>query len=132
MAHTEKEILDYWMKKDSLGLNWTQEDRIIFAMREFANQSAQEQQTISKTEKVQTAVEWLENKFQKFLLYYEGNHKAEPYTILELSNDFEQAKQIEREQIEQAYNDAIEAEKKADYFTIIPSAEQYYNETYGK
>jgi len=38
---TEKQILDEWMTKDTLGLRYTQEDRIISAMREFAEQSRQ-------------------------------------------------------------------------------------------
>ena len=75
----------------------------------------------------QTAVEWLENKFQKFLSYYEGNHKAEPYTIQELSNDFEQAKQMEREQIKNAY-----IVGSVDELPYDEDAQQYYTKTYGK
>lgn len=64
-------------------------------------------------ENKQTAVEWLESKFQKFILYYEGNHKAELYTIQELSNDFEQAKAMEREQrfedFKQGFHSAFES-----------------------
>ena len=72
----------------------------------------------------QTSVEWLESKFQKFLLYYEGNHKAEPYTIQELSNDFEEAKHMERQQIEDAY------EKGQDDKSNVYFGNEYYNEKY--
>ena len=65
----------------------------------------------------QTALEQLESKFQKFLLYYEGNHKAEPYTIQELSNDFEQAKQMEREQRINAQMDMFNHINGMDYGT---------------
>lgn len=81
----------------------------------------------------QTAVQWLEDKFQKFLSYYEGNHKAEPYTIQELSNDFEQAKAMEKEQIKDAWlsawKDSMLDPLEDKYYE--PEAEQYYNETYG-
>ena len=83
----------------------------------------------------QTAVDWLENKFQKFLSYYEGNHKAESYTIQELSNDFEQAKQMEREQKIGLLNWMNEVSKvepmrlETDHDDIV---DQYYNETFGK
>ena len=73
----------------------------------------------------QTAVEWLESKFQKFLLYYEGNHKAEPYTIQELSNDFEQAKQKFQEQIIEAYIEGEQILSESDC-----KAQQYYTQTY--
>ncbi len=45
-----------------------------------------------------TAVEWLEERFEKFLAYYEGHHKSEMYSIHQLSNDFDQAKEMEKEQ----------------------------------
>lgn len=35
---TEQQIINEWMSKDSQGLNWTKNDRIIFAMREFSEQ----------------------------------------------------------------------------------------------
>lgn len=64
----------------------------------------------------QTAVEWL----------------IQQLSIDQYPNDIpkilQQAKEIEKEQILQAYNDAI---SKMDYFIQPESAEQYYNETYG-
>ena len=45
-----------------------------------------------------TALEWLEERFEKFLAYYEGHHKAEMYSIHQLSNDFDQAKEMEEGQ----------------------------------
>ena len=83
----------------------------------------------------QTAVEWLESKFQKFLLYYEGNHKAEPYTIQELSNDFEQAKQMEKEQImktaRQCHFEGVRQSAKTSEEYII-YGEEYYNQIYNQ
>jgi len=62
--------------------------------------------------KKQTAVEWL---FEKIM---DSNHDDDIYEILE------QAKAMEKEQIEDAWDDGI------DSFSTR-SAEQYYNETYG-
>ena len=82
-------------------------------------------------EKQQTAVEWLEERFEKFLSYYEGHHKSEPYSIHQLSNDFEQAKQMEREQIRCAYHvglydSSMQQEKRFD------NGLDYYTKIYGQ
>jgi hypothetical protein len=61
-----------------------------------------------------TAVEWLENQYIK----HSGN-------LLEIKKSFEQAKQMERDQIEDAWNSASGGDA---YYT----GEQYYNETYSK
>ena len=61
----------------------------------------------------QTAVEWLYERLQ-----------TEPYLTLQ---DFQQAKQMEREQIEKAWDDGF------DTGYLSPNnAEKYYNEIYGK
>ena len=81
----------------------------------------------------ETAIDWLESKFQKFLLYYEGNHKAEPYTIQELSNDFAQAKQMEREQRINAQMDMYHHINGMDYgmdYFITRDAALKYAEDY--
>ena len=62
--------------------------------------------------KKQTAVEWLENQLK------------ERYSFMNSEPLFEQAKAMEREQIEDAY------ERGDKYKTEIPGR-QYYNETYG-
>ena len=61
----------------------------------------------------QTAVEFLEK-----ICKYRGYHLMEEY--------FEQAKEMEKEQIIDAWDNGCE------YDGIIDSAEQYYNETYNK
>jgi hypothetical protein len=58
----------------------------------------------------QTAVEWLEMKFAK---------------TVSASDWFEKAKQMEREQIEQAYGDGLNAHR-----TNFCNRQQYYNETF--
>jgi len=80
----------------------------------------------------QTAVEWLEERFEKFLAYYEEHHKSEMYSIHQLSNDFEQAKQMEKEQIRDAFNQGMN--NSVDYFIpfLNPNdeSENYYNKTF--
>jgi hypothetical protein len=62
------------------------------------------------SDKKQTAVEWLEEQFNSGSFF---NWK----TV------FEQAKQMEKEQIKDAYDEGD---------IQLVNAEQYYNETYGK
>ena len=88
--------------------------------------------------KQQTAVEWLEDKFAQFVMYEEGHFKAKPYTLTELYADFHQAKELEKQQIIDArLNGHIstyigcESGCGANYY-IDDSGEQYYNETYGE
>lgn len=78
-------------------------------------------------ENKQTAVAWLAERFEKFLAYYEGHHKAEVYSIHQLSNDFEQALQMEKEQIVNAvcYDPMYGALPKSE-------GEHYYNKNYKK
>jgi hypothetical protein len=61
----------------------------------------------------QTAVEWLKEQ------YYESEGKL-------TNKDFEQAKQIEKEQLKDAYGKVVVNEARE-----LIDAEQYYNETYG-
>lgn len=84
--------------------------------------------------KQQTSVEWLEERFEKFLSYYEGHHKAEPYSIHQLSNDFEQAKQMERERIEKAYNIGEDSGCSSTQGTgqLFIDGKDYYTQTYGE
>ena len=70
-----------------------------------------QQSTISKKEKVQTAVEWL----------IEQTYKKEWEGTVGFNTLFEQAKQMEKEQIIKAHDDGD-----------VWSGEKYYNETYGK
>ena len=74
----------------------------------------------------QTAVEWLIEKFT------DSGHlwiTDKPRDMIEISQIIEQAKQIEKEQIMDAWrngdNDSMYSPKELDQ-----QAEQYYNETY--
>ena len=73
--------------------------------------------------KQQTAVEWLEERFDKYMAWRTGDHKATEYTYQDLVNDFDKARQMEKEQIVNA----------VDGFPLSArgmSGEQYYSETY--
>lgn len=67
--------------------------------------------------KKQTAVEWLLNEFQEA-------HKDFGGLDLEWLKRFDQAKQLEKKQIIEAWSDAA--------YEPVEFAEQYYNETYGE
>ena len=77
--------------------------------------------------KQQTAVEWLENQFDK---YTSGGVNVPNSKIFKLT---EKAKQMEKEQIMDAH---IEGQRVFDKHPHThwtnDQAEQYYNETYGK
>jgi hypothetical protein len=75
--------------------------------------------------KQQTAVEWLESEINKYIDYYEGKRDAMPYSLTHLQNAILQAKQMEKEQIKDAFDEGENRE-----FYKRPQAEQYYNETY--
>jgi hypothetical protein len=67
----------------------------------------------------ETAVEWLEKRFEKFLAYYEGHHKAEMYSIHQLSNDFDQAKEMEKRQMIEMHDKGFDSvEQLNDEFAI--------------
>jgi hypothetical protein len=78
-------------------------------------------------EKKQTAVEWL---FEKITQNEEIRWRGTRY--LEL---FEQAKQMEKEQIKDAFGEKRQFmgfEDNDEFWITDMTAEQYYNETYGK
>ena len=70
----------------------------------------------------QTAVEWYRNTFFKAL--QEGLITSE-------SEIFEQAKAMEREQIEDAYEDGVGDENERNLSGQFTNAKQYYTKTYG-
>jgi hypothetical protein len=75
---------------------------------------AQQTNHIGKTNKMVTAVEWLEK------IVLSGNGR------LHLTDEeFEQAKQMEKEQIKEAYKFGLQDE-------YVIGSEQYYNEIYDK
>lgn len=67
----------------------------------------------------QTIAEWLEKRFEKFLAYYEGHHKAEMYSIHQLSNDFNQAKEMEKQQRQRTIEEVFEWLTKNNYVTDL-------------
>lgn len=85
------------------------------------------------SDKKQTAIEFLEDKFDKYVMYQDGHFKAQPYTLTELYADFKKAKEIEREQIIDAY---ISGKTNGIANTIgneiNKPSEEYYNENYNK
>jgi len=72
----------------------------------------------------QTAVEWL---FDKITQNQEIRWRGTQYRDL-----FEQAKQMEKEQILEAYNDGAIMSYTLSFKEPFVKGEQYYNETYGK
>jgi len=74
----------------------------------------------------QTAVQYLQQELDKYILYLEGNHKAEKYKIQELISAFEKAKQLEKQQIVDTFQDS----RILSVTNNCSSGEQYYNENY--
>jgi hypothetical protein len=72
----------------------------------------------------QTAVEWLFNQIKKEMIGIEYDY-ADEFNQL-----FEQAKEMEKEQIENAYKEGNHSEMRGGK-VIFEKMEQYYNETYG-
>ena len=79
-----------------------------------------EQQTVSKMERVQTAVEWLKSK----VLYIVPSSQKDDLLRL-----FEQAKQMEKEQIVEAFYEGM---KTNPFDPNRGRGTMYYNETYKK
>lgn len=86
--------------------------------------------------KQQTAVEWIEELFDKYMAWRTGDHKATEYTYQDLVNDFDKARQMEKEQIVKAREDGI-SDGYRDYIDVqhgtestLKSGEQYFSETY--
>jgi hypothetical protein len=80
---------------------------------------------MTKTRAMKTAVDWLEEELKLNLkkVILEGNSKL-------IESLFEQAKEIEKEQIIDAYSIGLSDEGIKSIHTKA-NAEEYYNETYG-
>jgi hypothetical protein len=77
--------------------------------------------------KKQTAVEWLISEVNKYLAWsVEGEPKAKPYTNKDLVQAMEQAKEMEKEQIKDAFMEGDSFEGR----TSKKDFEHYYTETY--
>jgi hypothetical protein len=70
-----------------------------------------------------TAVEWLENQMKTSKYFYNLMEDINSRSTVAQSNIFDQAKEMEKEQIENAYRFGI-----SDEYVI--GSEQYYNETF--
>jgi hypothetical protein len=82
---------------------------------------------MSQESKKQTAVEWLEEKYNHLALMRSREEISAALAVEWLENFFEESKKMEKEQIIDAYAQGfIESE------SMDKGAEQYYNETYGK
>lgn len=68
----------------------------------------------------QTAVEWLENQIKNSKYFYKLMEDINSRSTIAKSNIFEQAKEMEKEQIIEAYSNGDDN----------ISAQQYYNETF--
>ena len=75
----------------------------------------------------QTAVEWLINKLQN-----RQNGIFDGFPHLSLDKIYDQAKQMEKEQIKKSWFDSTLQFDNAASMVDKKEFEQYYNETYGK
>jgi hypothetical protein len=79
--------------------------------------------------KEQTAVEWLENQIKTSKYFYKVMEDIQSRSTVAQSNIFTQAKQMEKEQIMNAFVKCWKANM-PDGFECKLSANEYYNETY--
>jgi hypothetical protein len=73
----------------------------------------------------QTAVEWYEKEINSLFEWYEAKQISRADFLITKHNIFYQAKEMEKEQIKDAYNHGQQ-------IPLCEYAEEYYNETYGK
>jgi hypothetical protein len=77
--------------------------------------------------KTMTSIEWLEERFQMYLSWYEGHHSAKEHKLEDFAKDFQQAKEMHKQEIIDAY---IIADSESTIEDSEHNAEQYYQETY--
>jgi hypothetical protein len=73
-----------------------------------------------------TAVEWLWEQIDEILPF-----SVDTETGIKLYNAKEQAKQMEKEQIQDAYENGVSDENESNLSGLFTNAEQYYEKTYG-
>jgi hypothetical protein len=83
---------------------------------------------MSQESKKQTAVEWLAEKYNHLALMRSNDEISAALAVEWLENFLEQALEMEKEQIMEAYHAAVNLE----YSLEIQSPKEYYTETYGK
>jgi alpha-amylase/alpha-mannosidase (GH57 family) len=81
--------------------------------------------------KQQTAVEWLADKIEILHYDYWAEHISKDEKNQRLKQLKEQAKEMEKERIETAYNKGTVHGIDYPESTLPITGEQYYNETYG-
>lgn len=83
-----------------------------------------------------TSVDHIENAIQKYMAYYEGDYKAELFTIIELNEAVKEAKEMHKQQIEKAFNvgcnRGVDIGQNWDYHEGQNQGHQYYEQEYGK
>ena len=72
----------------------------------------------------QTAVEWLENQMKKSKYFYKLMEDINSRSTIAQSDIIEQAKEMEKEQIENAFN--------YGQFDLGMEADEYYNQIFNK
>ena len=76
--------------------------------------------------KKQTAVKFLHSEYKKII----GDTQVTFAQMLKKTDALEQAKEMEKQQIIDAFDKGISNGKENDYYILICYGEQYYNETY--
>jgi hypothetical protein len=77
-----------------------------------------------------TSVEFLEERFQMYLSWYEGHHSAKEYKLEDFAKDFQEAKEMHKQEIINTwYNGYINQSPMIDEENC---GEQFYNETFGQ
>jgi hypothetical protein len=83
-----------------------------------------------------TAVEWLIKQISSSKYFYNLIEEIESRSTIAQPNVLQQAKEMEKEQIIDAYDegksDGYKTAREWDEMVIFLNGEQYYNETYGK
>jgi len=79
-----------------------------------------------------TSIEWLEERFQMYLSWYEGHHNAKKYTIEDFAKDFEQAKEMHKQEIIDAYEEGKEYQYTYTILTTPLTEIQRIAETFKK
>jgi hypothetical protein len=74
----------------------------------------------------QTAVDFLEDCFDKYEKWISGHYKAEAYSFTDLSNDIQKAKEMHNQEIIDAWNNGLSNWDNTDDC----NAKQYYIETF--